>query len=101
MCRNEILIQRHTKSRSIWHGDPAIHRLNRLVRQLMPKRRILHAILKHERIAASAQPMQARCRGYGTGIAMIAQPRANLLHAFSNVVPVCKAISREINLVHV
>ena len=81
MGRNEIFVQRHAQTWAIRNGNPTIDGLNPLVGQFMPQRRIFHAVLEQERVAAGAQPVQTGRRGDRARVAMIAQPRADLLHA--------------------
>ena len=65
------------------------------------KRRVFDAVLEQKRVAAGAQPVQAGGHGDGAGVAVVAQPRADLLHALLDVVGVGEAVAREIDLVHV
>src|SRR5262245_4656223 len=54
---DERFVQRHTESGSVGHCYPSIASLKFLVRQLVPHRRIVDAILEDKRVAACAEPV--------------------------------------------
>ena len=71
------------------------------MRQLVPQRRVLDAVLEHERVAAGAEPVDARGDRQRAGVAVVAQPRADLFDAGADVRGVGEAAAREIDLVDV
>src|SRR5687767_1475856 len=101
MCPNEILVQRHSKSRTVRDFHPTVPRLHFLDREIMPQRRVLDAILKQERVAASAQPVSTSGNGDRAGVTMIAQSPADLLDAVPDVRGVRQPAPGRIDLINV
>ena len=75
---DEIFVQRHAQTGALGDVHVAILRLHFFVRQFVAQRRVFDAIFKQEGIAAGAQPVNARRNRDRAGIAVVAQPRADL-----------------------
>lgn len=63
MTLHKILVQRDAQPRPIRNLNIAIHRLNFLMRQFMPQRRICHAVFNKNAPALSQWRLEATVTG--------------------------------------
>src|SRR3954470_13097047 len=82
---DEALVQRHAEAGAVGHLDVPVHRLDLLDGQFVPQRRVLDAVLEHERIPAGAQPVDARGHGDRARVAVVAQPGPDLFNPAADV----------------
>src|SRR5262245_53370311 len=72
---HELLVERDAQARSVRDFHPPVDRLHLLDRQLVPQRRILDAVLEHERVTTRAEPVDARGYGERARVTVVAEPR--------------------------
>src|SRR5688572_19688174 len=82
---DEVLVDGHPQAGPVRRPHPPVHRLHPLDGQLVPQRRVLDAVLKHEGVPAGAQPVGARGDGDRAGVAVVAQAGTDLLDAGPDV----------------
>src|SRR5262249_33801919 len=69
--------------------------------QFVPQRRVLDAVLEHERIPACRKPVDARSHSQWTRIAVVAESRPDLFDAGANICGICKAATRNVYLIYI